>query len=120
MRRSPPKIFAQLGVTAQELVEYLNRNQRFIVDDSQIPLASSLAWATNTCKNGKCYGGEINFCVDTGNSSPGLHLASIIIPDFDGVEHTYSWAFRYDPNFPTLDPNILPTLAPLPTETPTP
>jgi hypothetical protein len=115
-----PRFFAKVGVTGTELHQQLAKNLRFLVDSSQMPLVSQFAWATNTCENGKCYGGEINFCVDIGNLSPGLHLASITIPDLDGIEHTYSWAFRYDPNFPTAHPNILPTLAPLPTETPTP
>lgn len=113
-----PRSFARVGVTGTELHQHLAKNLRFLVDGSQMPLVSQYAWATNTCENGKCYGGEINFCVDPGDLSAGLHLASITIADLDGVEHTYSWSFRYDPNAPTADPNILPTLAPLPSLTP--
>jgi hypothetical protein len=115
-----PRFFAKVGITATELGQYLRENQQFRIDSYQLPLASSFAWATNTCENGKCYGGEINFCIDTAHLNAGLHLASITIPDFDGVEHTYTWAFRYDPNAPTSDPNIMPTLAALPTVTPSP
>jgi hypothetical protein len=57
---------------------------------------------------------NITFCYAKKGLNEGLHLAEVSLTDPDGVEHTYSWAFRYDPNFPTADPNILPTLAPLP------
>jgi hypothetical protein len=62
----------------------------------------------------------ITLCYDKKGLNEGLHLAEVSLTDPEGVEHTYSWAFRYDFNSPTSDPNILPTLAPLPTETPTP
>jgi hypothetical protein len=62
----------------------------------------------------------ITLCVVKAGLNEGLHLAEVSLTDPDGVEHTYSWAFRYDPNSSTSDPNALPTLARLPTETPTP
>lgn len=113
------RTFAKVGVSAEELRQHLSQNQKFKVDGIQMPLASSLSWLTMTFKDGKEYGGEINFCVDTSGLGAGLHLASITIPDFDGVDHTYFWAFRYDPNEPTSDPNALPTPAILPSEIPT-
>jgi hypothetical protein len=114
------RFFAKVGISIEELRQHIERNEQFRLDGTQVPPVSAFVWLTATFRDGKAYGGEINFCVDIGNLSPGIHLASITIPDFDGVEHTYSWAFRYDPNYPTADPNILPTLAPLPTESPTP
>jgi hypothetical protein len=112
------RFFAKVGIGIEELRQHIERNEQFRLDGTQVPPVSAFVWLTANLEDGKEYGGEINFCVDTGNLSSGLHLASITIPDLDGVKHTYFWAFRYDPNSPTADPNILPTLMPLPTLTP--
>ena len=114
------RFFAKVGVRIEELRQHIERNEQFKLDGTQVPPVSSFTWLTANLENGKVYGGEINFCVDTGKLTAGLHLASITIPDFDGVEHSYTWAFRYDPNAPTSDPNILPTAMILPSITPPP
>lgn len=111
--------FARENLSAQELSTYIMKHEQFKID-GVVVTPNLNVWVTTSLslEDGKEYGGPLTFCFDTENLSAGLHLASIAIPDLDGVEHTYSWAFRHDPNFPTADPNILPTLAPLPTETP--
>jgi hypothetical protein len=113
------RFFAKVGISIEELHQHIEKNEQFRLDGTQVQPVSASVWLTANLEDGKVYGGEIYFCVDTGNLSPGLHLASITVPDLDGIEHTHSWAFRYDPNSPTSDPNILPTLMPLPTLTPT-
>lgn len=119
--------FARAGISADELTPYLFKNSIIQVDGH--PLIKSMeSPSVFTCDTSASSGdasqaicwGLLTIHVDISDISSGLHLASITIPDLDGVEHSYSWAFRYDPNFPTADPNILPTLARLPTETPTP
>lgn len=36
-------------------------------------------------------------CFDVSNLSAGLHLASVELTTRDGIEHTYTWAFRIEP-----------------------
>lgn len=36
-------------------------------------------------------------CAYVGNLSVGLHLASAEVTTRDGIEHTYTWAFRIEP-----------------------
>jgi hypothetical protein len=38
----------------------------------------------------------MHLCVDVSNLSTGLHLASVELTTRDGVEHTYTWAFRIE------------------------
>jgi hypothetical protein len=59
--------------------------QRFTIDGYLTggDMFGSLAWQTA--------------CFDVSNLSAGLHLASVELTTRDGVEHTYSWAFRIEP-----------------------
>lgn len=100
-------------------------NFTFIVDGVQAQSSPYLLISSGgplSCRgqspNLKCQDG-ITLCYVKAGLNNGLHLAEVTLTDLDGVEHTYSWAFRYDANFPTSDPNVLPTAAILPTETPT-
>ena len=112
--------FARVGVSVEVLGQYIIKNQQFKIDDTQVePTGNIFTYLTRSIENGKEYGGDITFCFDIGKLKSGLHLATMTIPDFDGVEHTYTWAFRYDANFPTSDPNVLLTPLTLPSLTPT-
>ncbi|MEO8611488.1 MAG: hypothetical protein ABI690_26555 [Chloroflexota bacterium] len=112
--------FVRQGVSVDKISRQIMEDHHVLIDGSPVVTASfdgQVAFC-DSLDSKICWGGPIEIYFDLGGLSAGLHLATITIPDFHGGEHTYSWAFRYDPNAPTLDPNILPTPMILPTETP--
>jgi hypothetical protein len=118
--------FAHIGNSGDEVSQHILHNHHIEIDGTPVE-TNGINFDSLTCQDlsgkldqsqQKCWSGPTEIYFDVSELSAGLHLATITIPDFDGVEHTYSWAFRYDPNAPTADPNVMPTLAVLPTETP--
>lgn len=112
--------FARVELSVDEVRRHIIEREQLTIDGSMIrPTGNIFSYLTLSCANSACYGGAITFPFDIGYLSSGLHLAEFTITDLDGVEHSYTWAFRYDANFPTSDPAALPTLMILPTKTPT-
>jgi hypothetical protein len=118
--------FARQGISTDKVEREITKNLEVFIDGNPVK-SDNILLDTLTCAASdasldsskiRCWGGPIEIFFDVSGLSTGLHLASITTPDYDGVEHSYSWAFRYDPNEPTSDPNILPTPMILPSETP--
>jgi hypothetical protein len=112
--------FVRQGISSDQISNQITKNHRLLIDGNPVT-TSSVEFQVAFCDPSDpklCWGSPIEIYFNASELSAGLHLATITIPDFDGAEHSYSWAFRYDPTAPTSDPNVMPTLAVLPTVTP--
>jgi hypothetical protein len=66
------------------------------------------------------YAGYKSYCFSIEDFSVGLHLAAIEVSTTSGEQYLYKWALRISEEMLTPEPLQLPTLAPLPSLTPSP
>ncbi len=102
------------GDQTSELTGFIANNTIISLDNEIVPESTISKWVITTdnlvTQNGEVlgsYGGNIIFCVNTGQLSNGAHSATIEIKSTDGMNHSYRWSFQ-----------VLLMLTPLPSSTP--